>query len=1187
MTAPAVTQPTCAVPTGTIGINGTGSGILEYSINGTTWQGSNTFTGLNPGSYTISVRLQSHPSCVTPYNLNPVVINAVPASPVMNAPAVTQPTCTVGSGTIVVNATGSGTLEYSVDGINWQTSNNFPNLTPGNYTVSVRLQSSPTCSADYTGNPVVISIAPQTPTIGAPTNQELCANTATAAVTFSGTPSGVVFNWTNNTTSIGLAASGVGNIPSFTALNPGTTPLTGTITVTPSFTNGGGTCTAAPTTFTITVDPLPTITCPGNQTANIAAGTCSAAVTYTTSSTGTPAPAVTYSFSGVTTGSGNGDGSGSTFNVGTTVVTLTATNTCGVATCNFNVVVTDNELPVVTCPGNINVNNDPGVCGAIVTYTLPVTSDNCPLVPGSLVRTAGLASGSVFPIGTTTNTFTVIDAAGNTATCSFNVVVTDNQSPVITCPADIVQCNNHIATFTLPIATDNCSATVTASPASGSNFPTGTTPVIITATDPSGNVTTCTFNVTINELPGLDPLPNQASCVSGTASFTVTGTSISVATFQWQVDQGSGFVDLTDGPVYSGVHTATLTISGITSTFNGYHYRVIATNNCGPATSTSATLTVNNPPTITVTPAGSCAPVLLTASGADTYTWSPATGLSATTGTSVTASPEANTTYTVTGTVTATGCQNTATVSVLGHASAAVLSGTSGICPGGSVNLQVTITGGISPYTIVYSDGSNNFTVNNYVSGDNIPVSPSATTTYTLVSVTGANGCGGAGISGSAVITLNPLPTVAVSPDNQCGPVLLTASGADTYSWSPATGLDLTSGAAVTANPTTNTVYTVTGTITATGCQNTATVNVNYTPVPPTITPSSVLMCGGYTAKLTASGGPSPAIWSPVTDLYTDALATIPYIAGTPLNTVYTKPAATITYSATTGTLTCTSAPATVTVTVIQSITILTQPADTTICEGKDARFSVVTLGSSLPSGNFESYQWQVKIGSDPFVDLANTNNSVLTLSAASAALSTNQYRVIIRNSCDADTSGVATLTVNPAPTVSATPLPNRICLTDPPIQLSGNPVGGIWTGVGVTGDQFVPGSTAIGTFTLTYTITANSGCVVSAAVTAKVEECMERIIRLRDTAVILWPNPNNGHFFIRINSVLYNYLGMRVYTDAGQLVKIQNFTGLRFGQIVPIDISYLPAAVYMVKFYYDDGIRTSDKTFKVVTNPH
>src|SRR5204863_374570 len=115
--APTITQPTCAVPTGTIVVNATGSGTLEYSIDGgTTWQTSNTFPGLTPGNYNISVRLQSSSTCVTAYGGNPVVINAVPPTPTVNAPTVTQPTCADPLGIIVVNATGSGTLEYSING---------------------------------------------------------------------------------------------------------------------------------------------------------------------------------------------------------------------------------------------------------------------------------------------------------------------------------------------------------------------------------------------------------------------------------------------------------------------------------------------------------------------------------------------------------------------------------------------------------------------------------------------------------------------------------------------------------------------------------------------------------------------------------------------------------------------------------------------------------------------------------------------------------------------------------------------------------------------------------------------------------------------------------------------------------------------------------------------------------------
>ena len=106
---------------------------------------------------------------------------------------------------------------------------------------------------------------------------------------------------------------------------------------------------------------------------------------------------------------------------------------------------------------------------------------------------------------------------------------------------------------------------------------------------------------------------------------------------------------------------------------------------------------------------------------------------------------------------------NTGTInvsSVLCTAYTAVISGTATICNGSSTNLAVIITGGISPYTVVYSGG----TVNNYNSGSAISVSPSANTTYTLTSVTDAIGCT-ATVSGSGVVTVTAsLSVVGLSP---------------------------------------------------------------------------------------------------------------------------------------------------------------------------------------------------------------------------------------------------------------------------------------------------------------------------------------------------------------------------------------------------------------------------------------
>src|SRR5207302_9724028 len=83
--------------------------------------------------------------------------------------------------------------------------------------------------------------------------------------------------------------------------------------------------------------------------------------------------------------------------------------------------VLDNQPPVIVCPADITQNTDTNACGAIVSYTAPVGTDGCP--GSSTVQTAGLASGSLFPLGVTTNTFVVSDAGGSTRMNSSNVTV--------------------------------------------------------------------------------------------------------------------------------------------------------------------------------------------------------------------------------------------------------------------------------------------------------------------------------------------------------------------------------------------------------------------------------------------------------------------------------------------------------------------------------------------------------------------------------------------------------------------------------------------------------------------------------------------------------------------------------------------------------------------------------------------
>src|SRR5436190_8261783 len=91
------------------------------------------------------------------------------------------------------------------------------------------------------------------------------------------------------------------------------------------------------------------------------------------------------------------------------------------------ITVVDDTPPIISCPSNLVVNAIAGTCAAPVTFTVG-GSDNC-AVP-SIV--ADHASGSSFPVGTTTVHATATDAAGNSSNCSFTVTVNDITPPVIT-----------------------------------------------------------------------------------------------------------------------------------------------------------------------------------------------------------------------------------------------------------------------------------------------------------------------------------------------------------------------------------------------------------------------------------------------------------------------------------------------------------------------------------------------------------------------------------------------------------------------------------------------------------------------------------------------------------------------------------------------------------------------------------
>eukprot|EP00057_Strongylocentrotus_purpuratus_P033534 XP_791737.3 PREDICTED: hyalin [Strongylocentrotus purpuratus] len=201
-----------------------------------------------------------------------------------------------------------------------------------------------------------------------------------------------------------------------------------------------------------------------------------------------------------------------------------------------NVLQKDMTPPVVVCPGDFTEYVSPGVTSAEVLYDEPTATDNG---GPALVLTQSHAPGDTFPFGSTRVSYTFGDRDGNTAPdCIFYVFVTDSLAdiipPDVNCPMDISRPVSQGISF-LPVsfpdatATDNSGTAsfVSVDPLSGSSFALGTTDVTFSFIDPSDNIGTCTFTITIYVVDTTSPVvtcpPDIArSVLPGVTSLDVT-----------------------------------------------------------------------------------------------------------------------------------------------------------------------------------------------------------------------------------------------------------------------------------------------------------------------------------------------------------------------------------------------------------------------------------------------------------------------------------------------------------------------------------------------------------------------------------------------------------------------------------------------------------------------------------------
>ena len=761
------------------------SAPLSGSPGGGTWNSANT-----------SIATVSGSGMVTGVNAGTAVISyhngACWATKTVTVN--TAPTPISGPGTV---CTGSNiTLSDGVGGGSWTASGSHITGTISGANYVITGNTAGTGGVTYTvgtgGNmcPVYATItvnATPNPINGQPLQRICVGNTLNLS---DNTPGGV---WSSSATSVATATNGV-----MTGVSAGATTISYTV----------GSCSA---TAVATVNTTPAAIGGPNTV-------CTGATITLTNSVG----GGTWTFSGSNIGGGATGGNfavnGNTSGTGVvTYTTGTGANACPVYT-TITVNPTGSIVPAM-----------PEVC---VGATLSMTNTTAPGGTWSSAATAtatiNASTGSV--VGISANTVT-IDYTLSTG-CNSSVVLTVNADPTIT--GSNIICVGSTETLTPSIGGGTWSSSNTGI-ATATNS--GSNGVITGVSQGSATVsyeitaTGCGITTTI--------VDNTTAAISGSNQVCSGSTiTLSDATLSGTWSSGDNTVATVDPVlgIVTGVTTTAQTVS------------ISYTTGCGPTV--SSIITVNPLPTVnvTATTAAFCvgSSTGLNASGATTYLWVADVSLSATTGSSVTASPTANDVYTVTGTD-GNGCQNTTTVAVTVNQLPNV--GASDyapdVCIGSSTGLTAT---GAATY-IWSADPTLSGTT-----GAAVTATPTVTNTYSVVGTDG-NGCQNAA---TVSVTVNSPPTISASASasSVCfgSSSTLTATGGVSYAWTYDPALSSNTGSSVTVTPTVTNTYSVVGTD-GNGCQNTANISISVNPVATITGSNSVFVGGADTLQGSLTGG--------------------------------------------------------------------------------------------------------------------------------------------------------------------------------------------------------------------------------------------------------------------------------------------------------------------------------------------
>lgn len=475
--------------------------------------------------------------------------------------------------------------------------------------------------------------------------------------------------------------------------------------------------------------------------------------------------------------------------------------------------------------------------------------------------------------------------------------------------------------------------------------------------------------------------------------------------------------------------------------------------------------------TVNQTPVASAGPDLTIVNGADTilygsasggsgsysYSWSPSNKLqvgNATMQNPNTLNLTASEIFTVIVTDNISGCSSSDQMTVTTTSTVFGVTASGNplvICAGDSSQIQALASGGAAGnYNYLWSSSPSGYT--SAFSSDF--VSPTVTTTYTVIATDGISFA-----SASVIVQVNPLPIVTLTglSSTYCSnadPITMIGSPAGgIFSGTGVSGNKFSPASAGSGNHIITYQYTNTN-----GCSNIASTNV--------MVYASPIAEAGATATINyntdtllygsaTNGGNYLWSWSPSSKLVTTNTA----VVSTTSLTAAQWYQLTVTDSLTG----CYSNDSVLINIIGGPLSAVASASTSSVCSGSSANLSV------LPSGGTGSYNYLWS--SSPAGFTSTQQNPTVT------PLVTTTYTVVVNSGSQNVTDNVV-ITVNPIPTVSFTGLNNTYCLSDAATNLLGSPVGGVFSGNGVTGNDFDPATAGVGQHFITYTYSAPiTGC--------------------------------------------------------------------------------------------------------------